>query len=113
MTTFIVRIELHPSDKDQAISAVHDSMKSAGFSRIYRDYDGIRYHLPSSEYCIALNSTAEAVRDIAAAAATRVTTHFMILVSETARIAIGGLVPVKEAIAPEAQTPRPPVARAA
>ena len=33
MSTFIVRIELHPSDPDQAISAVHAAMERAGFAR--------------------------------------------------------------------------------
>lgn len=98
MSTFIVRIELHPSDPEPAYSAVHDSMASAGFSRIYRDYDGRRYHLPASEYCIMTVSSAEAIRDLASGAVGKVTTHFMLLVSDAARIAIAGLVPVKEAI---------------
>ena len=97
MPIFIVRIELHPSDKEQAYSAVHDSMSSAGFSRIYRNGDGVPYHLPASEYCITSTSSVEAIRDLAAAATVKVTTHFMLLVSETTRIATAGLVPVKEA----------------
>jgi len=102
MSTFIVRIELHPSDKDQVSSALHDSMKNAGFSRIYRHSDGLRYHLPASEYCLTSASSIETIRDLATSAATRVTSLFMLLVSETTRIAIAGLVPVKEAVrAPE------------
>jgi hypothetical protein len=100
MSTFIVRIELHPADKEQAYSAVHDAMEGAGFSRIYRDRDGVRYHLPAAEYCIMSASSVEAIRDLAAAAAGKVTTLFMLLVSETKQIALAGLVPVKEAAAP-------------
>jgi hypothetical protein len=100
MSTFIVRIELHPSDKEQACSAVHDSMASAGFNRIYADYDGRRYHLPGSEYCITSERSAEAIRDLAAAATTKITSLFMLLVSDTTRIAIAGLVPVNEANTP-------------
>jgi hypothetical protein len=90
MSLFIVRIELHPSDKEQAYS----------FSRIYRNHDGLRYHLPTSEYCITSASSVEAIRDLAAAATGRVTTLFMLMVSETTRIAIAGLVPVKEETLP-------------
>ena len=100
MSKFIVRLALHPSDKDQAHSAIHDAMAKAGFSRIYRDYDGVRYHLPDFEYCITLPSSAEAIRDLVETAARKVTTHFMTLVSETTRIAIAGLVPVKETTLP-------------
>jgi hypothetical protein len=96
MSTFIVRIELHPSDKEQAYSAVHGAMEAAGFSRIYRDSEGVRHHLPASEYCLTEPSPVEAIRDRAAAAVGKVTTHFMLLVSETSRIAIAGLVPVVE-----------------
>ena len=100
MSTFIVRIELHPSDKEQAYSAVHDAMKHAGFSRIYRDDDGLRYHLPSSEYCITSASSVEVIRDLARTAAGKVTTLFMLLVIDAKRIAIAGLVPVNEANLP-------------
>jgi hypothetical protein len=115
MSTFIVRIELHPSDKAQAYSAVHDAMAHAGFSRIYQHADGLRYHLPASEYCVTSVSSAEAIRDLAAAATQKVTTHFMVLVSETTSIAIGGLVPVKEAaLAGERSiAASPPAAKAA
>jgi hypothetical protein len=113
MSTFIVRIELHPSDKEQAYSAVHDAMASVGFSRIYRDADGHRYHLPSSEYCIVSTNSAEAVRDLADAAARKVTSLFMLLVSETTRIVVAGLVPVKEATAPAAPAVPSAAARAA
>lgn len=97
MSIFIVRIELHPSDKEQAYSAVHDAMQEVGFSRLHRDHDSLRYHLPASEYCITSATSAEVVRDLAAAAASKVTTLFMLLVSETTRVLIAGLVPVKEA----------------
>jgi len=100
MSTFIVRIELHPSDKEQAYSAVHDAMTSAGFSRIYRDDGGLRHHLPTGEYCMTANSSAEVIRDLARGAAQKVTTLFMLLVSDTTRIASAGLVPVKEAMLP-------------
>jgi hypothetical protein len=113
MSTFIVRIELHPSDKEQAYSAVHDAMSAAGFSRTYRDYDGAQYHLPPSEYCIISPGSAESIRDLAAATVGRVTTLSMVLVSETTRIAIAGLVPF---IDPKVPTPRilpPPTAKAA
>ena len=113
MSTFIVRIELHPSDKEQAYSAVHDSMEDAGFSRIYRDHDGRRYHLPASEYCITATSTAEAIRDLAASAAGKVTSLFMLLVSDARNIAIAGLVPVKEAILPASGMHISPVTKAA
>lgn len=99
MSQFIVRIELHPSDQEQAYSAVHASMEASGFSRIYRDYDGVRYHLPASEYCITTASTADAIRDLAKHAVEKVTTLFMLLVSETSKIAIAGLVPLKESMA--------------
>src|SRR5690242_5497536 len=97
MAIFIVRIELHPSDREQAYSAVHDAMSSAGFSRIHRSGDNVRYHLPADEYSISSASSVETIRDLAAAATAKVTTHFMLLVSETTRIAIAGLIPVKEA----------------
>lgn len=113
MSTFIVRIELHPSDKEQAYSAVHDSMQNAGFARIYRDYDGIRYHLPASEYCIDSTGSAESIRDLAASAAGKITTLFMLLVSDATRIAIAGLVPVKEALLPVVQALQSPAAKAA
>ncbi len=113
MTTFIVRLELHPSDQERAYSAVHDAMALAGFSRIYRDRDGARYHLPSCEYCLNSSGSAESVRDLAAAAATKVSTLFMVLVSETTHIAIAGLVPVKEAILPVARMSQPVPAQAA
>ena len=100
MSTFIVRIELHPSDQEQAYSAVHTSMEKAGFSRIYRADDGIRYHLPASEYCIKSISSAETIRELAKHAAEKVTSLFMLLVSDTTKIAIAGLVPVKEAVLP-------------
>jgi hypothetical protein len=103
MSTFIVRIELHPSDKEQAYSAVHDAMEAAGFSRMYRDSGGTRYHLPASEYCITVAGSVESIRDRAAAAAGKVTTLFMLLVSETTKIAIVGLVPVIEANLPTAK----------
>ena len=100
MSTFIIRVELHPSDQEQAYSAVHDAMKNAGFSRVYRHDDGRRYHLPASEYCITGAGSAETMRDLAASAVGKVSTLFMILVSETTRIAIAGLVPVGEVIVP-------------
>lgn len=113
MATFIVRIELHPSDQEQAYSAVHDSMASAGFSRVYRHADNVRYHLPASEYCIVSTSSAEAIRDLAAAATAKVTTHFMLLVSETTRIAIAGLVPLQEVEAAAMARSLPPTTKAA
>ena len=113
MSTFIVRIELHPSDQEQAYSAVHDAMQAAGFSRIYRDGHGHRYHLPSSEYCITTADSVEAVRDLAAGAANRVTTLYMLLVSQTTHIAIGGLVPVREASLPAPRIHQPATPRAA
>jgi hypothetical protein len=103
MSTFIVRIELHPSDQLQEYSAVHDAMAAAGFSRIYRDRDGLRYHLPASEYCIKSARSVEAIRDLAATAAGKVTSLFMLLVSETTRIATMGLVRVREATEPAEQ----------
>jgi hypothetical protein len=113
MSTFIVRVELHPSDPEQAYSAVHDAMQAAGFSRIYHDHHGHRYHLPASEYCITSANSAEAIRDLAALAAGKVTTMFMLLVSETTRIAIAGLVPVKEAAQPAARAHHPVETKAA
>lgn len=113
MSTFIVRIELHPSDKEKAYSAVHDAMQAAGFSRIYQDRDGFRYHLPSSEYCINSTNSAETIRDLAAAATGKVTTPFMLLVSETTRIASAGLVPVKDALTPGTQAVPLPTPKAA
>lgn len=112
MSIFIVRIELHPSDKEQAYTAVHEAMQAAGFSRILRAQDGLRYHLPTSEYCITSTSSAEAIRDLAKGAATRVTTLFMLLVSETTHVAIAGLVPVKEKGATVAATQAPVLAPA-
>jgi hypothetical protein len=94
--TFIVRVELHPSDPDQAYHAVHAAMERAGFSRIFRDQDGLRYHLPTSEYCITAGGTASTIRDLARNAAGNVTTQFMLLVSDARRIAFSGLVPVTE-----------------
>ena len=96
MTTFIVRIELHPSDSEKNYSDLHRAMENSGFSRIYTDRTGIRYHLPSSEYCLKADSSADAVRDLSQAAVSKVTDHFMVLVSETKQIAIGGLIPVQE-----------------
>ena len=113
MPTFIVRLELHPSDKESAYGAVHDSMAGAGFSRIYRHGDNVDYHLPAFEYCITSSSPVEAIRDLAAAAAGKVTTHVMLLVSETTRIAIGGLVPVKGARSTSVAGPPPPAVKAA
>lgn len=113
MSTFIIRIELHASDSHQAYSAVHDAMQDAGFSRLYRDSDGLRYHLPASEYCMTSAISAEAIRDLAAAAAAKVTTVFMLLVSETTRIAIAGLVPVKETAIPATQALYSPAVKAA
>jgi hypothetical protein len=107
MSTFIVRIELHPADPAQAYSEVHDAMTAAGFSRIFRDHDGVRYHLPASEYCLASANSVEAIRDLAAAAVTKVTTLFMLLVSETTKIAIAGLVPVNDVTRPVALGPQP------
>ena len=80
-------------------------MENAGFARIYRDYDGVRYHLPASEYCITSAGSAETIRDLAAAAAGKITTLFMLLVSDTTRIAIAGLVPVKEVLVPARPVP--------
>ncbi len=96
MSTFIVRLELHPSDKEQNYSAVHRSMESQGFSRIYTDPNGVRFHLPSSEYCINATGSADSIRDLARGAASKITSLFMILVSETKQISSSGLVPVKE-----------------
>ena len=100
MSTFIVRIELHPSDKEQAYSAVHDAMESAGFSRVLRHEDGVRYHLPTSEYCMTSTSSVEAVRDLAARAVGKITTLYMLFVSDATRVAFAGLVPVRENILP-------------
>jgi hypothetical protein len=113
MSTFIVRIELHPSDKEQAYSAVHDAMLQAGFSRIYQNHEGVRYHLPSSEYCIKSGSSAEAIRDLAAAATGRVTTLFMLLVTETTRIVTAGLVVVNDAALPVPEARPLPTSKAA
>ena len=41
-------------------------MAAVGFARIYTHSDGLRYHLPASEYCITTKGTAETVRDLAA-----------------------------------------------
>jgi hypothetical protein len=109
MSTFIVRVELHPSDREPAYSAVHDAMKTAGFSRLYRHDDGRCYHLPASEYCLTAPRSVEAVRDLALSAVGRISTLFMVLVSETTRIAIAGLVPVAETILPVERPPSPPV----
>jgi hypothetical protein len=95
-STFIVRVELHPSDPEQASSALHAAMERAGFSRIFRDQDELRYHLPTGEYCITAAGTASTIRDLARNAAGGVTTQFMLLVSDARRIAFSGLVPVVE-----------------
>ena len=108
MSTFIVRVELHPSDKEQSYSAVHDAMSDAGFGRIYRDATGLRFHLPSSEYCITSEAAVETIRDRAAEAAGKITSLFMILVSEASHVAIAGLVPVREILRPA--LPEAPVA---
>ena len=71
-------------------------MQAAGFSRIFTDAAGKRYHLPSFEYCISTPLTAEAVRDSARQAATKATSHFMLLVSETTAIFATGLIEVRE-----------------
>lgn len=112
MSTFIVRIELHPSDQQQAYSRVHDAMARAGFSRTYKGSDNVSYHLPTSEYCFTSNSPVEVVRDSVAAATSTVTTNFMLLVSETTRIATAGLIPLKEAGAAPAVKPAPAAPKA-
>ena len=111
MSTFIVRIELHPSDPDQASSAVHAAMEAAGFSRVYQDRDGVRYHLPTSEYCITSEGTVTNVLELARKAAGSVTSQFMTLVSNTKQIAIAGLVPVSDGRA-RIVAPPAPMARA-
>jgi hypothetical protein len=100
MSTFIIRIELHPSDKEQAYSDVHASMEKAGFSRIYRHDDGLRYHLPTSQYCMKSTNSAEGIRDLAVAAVGRITTLFMLFVSDSTKVAFAGLVPVREKTLP-------------
>jgi hypothetical protein len=100
MSTFIVRIELHPADQEQDYSAVHAVMEQAAFSRIYRADDGVRYHLPSSEYCISTVSTVEEILEQARHAARKITSQFMVLVSETTKIAVAGLVPVEHPVHP-------------
>jgi hypothetical protein len=96
MPTFLVRIELHPSDPDQSNSAVHGAMAGAGFARIYRDALGVRHHLPSFAYCITTPGTAESIREVAMSAVNTVATKFMILVVEARHIAVSGLVRVTE-----------------
>lgn len=96
MPTFIVRVELHPADREQQHSAVHLAMEAEGFSRIYTDRDGLRYHLPASEYCLIADNSIEDVRERGRVATSRITTHFMLLVTEAVRVASWGLVPVQE-----------------
>lgn len=107
MTTFIVRLELHPSDQEQAHSALHDAMEAAGFSRIYQAGDGVRYHLPSFEYCMVAAGSVETIRDLAQDAAEKVTSLFMVVASETSNIAVAGLVPVKDAVRPVVRAASP------
>jgi hypothetical protein len=100
MSTFIARIELHPADQEQDHSAVHAAMEQVGFSRIYRAQDGVSYHLPASEYCINSERTVEEILEQARHAARKITSQFMLLVSDTNRIAVAGLVPVQHPVRP-------------
>lgn len=96
MNTFIVRLELHPSDTEQKYNDLHPVMESLGFSRIYTDNTGTRYHLPPLEYCLLAKQSVEAVRDMTRSAVSKITNHFMIFATEAKSIATAGLVPVKE-----------------
>ena len=45
---------------------------------------------------MAASCSIEAVRNLVQATVVKVSTHFMVVVSETTKIAVAGLVPVKE-----------------
>lgn len=63
MAKFIVRIELHgallPTDYDN----LHRLMEAQGFRRYIVSDQGQRFLLPSAEYFLESNQTAEQVRD--------------------------------------------------
>lgn len=81
MASFIVRVELHSAVYDDYLK-LHAAMATRGFSRTILGSNGQTYHLPTAEYDITTNWTAEQVRMAADSAATTTGKSHAVLVSQ-------------------------------
>jgi hypothetical protein len=96
MARFTTRVQLNGEPADEVYEALHRAMKAKGFSRFIAG-DGRVNHMPHAEYNRVAETTIEAVRDDARAAADSVWSNSQVLVTEGSRAWIG----LKEATAAE------------
>ncbi|MBC7622200.1 MAG: hypothetical protein H7232_02305 [Aeromicrobium sp.] len=52
MSLYITRVFLHGAPTAAQYETLHEIMKSTGFDRTIRDYNGVLFHLPPAEYAV-------------------------------------------------------------
>lgn len=97
MTNYTVRVELHEADDSDDYERLHKQMRVQGFSRSL-GIDGVRYQLPTAEYSMVSDLTAEEILTKAQTAANKVQPYpepsILVTGSPTPRV-FSGLEPVK------------------
>ena len=90
MSYYTTRIELHNASYPD-YERLHSAMQGVGFSRRVAGNDGKTYHLPTAEYLLVGNYSADSVRALAAKAADTVGKAYAVLVTDGANLAWQGL----------------------
>lgn len=83
MEKFTTRVELHNIEGGALYEKLHEEMEKEGFSRIIKDNEGIKYHLPNAEYNKIGDFTREQVLNSAKRACNKVIDDYSILVTES------------------------------
>jgi hypothetical protein len=81
MAQFITRVELHNASY-QHYETLHAAMLAAKFRKTIKGDDGNVYQLPTAEYSSFGELSAEEVRNLAAAAATKTGCRFWIVTTQ-------------------------------
>lgn len=105
MAKFIVRVELHTAGA-RDYDVLHEAMQQSGFRRDIMGSNGIQYDLPTAEYYLMGEYTAEAVREAARLAAVSTGKAVAVLVTQGTRLVWTGLQPSAVQPKPAAAKPK-------
>lgn len=82
MNKFIVRVELHgaePKDYED----LYQKMKDAGFLTTIVGKKGIRYHLPTAQYCKSSLDTQDEILESAKSVVAKTKKEYSVLITES------------------------------
>ena len=87
MKDFIVRVELHGAgDEPDVYEKLHEAMEDAGFSRKILSVGKVSYKLPTAEYSIYGDYTADTIFELVVTAVSDTGKKFDTLITETKEV---------------------------